>query len=160
MPPRQAVVLPPESTDDTPLDFEGTIYTFGFGSDHDGDLTAISNAANGVYYFIDSTEKIAESFANCLGGLLSVVGQNMTLTIEAQSRCTLGTIHYKNKPQMESDNKKCVVSLGDLQSEEERDIIIPINLEVLETECLAQPLIKVTLFILQCYHHTHADDQC
>ena len=55
-PPQQAVVLPPESKDDTPscnMDFEGTIYTFGFGSDHDGDLlTAISNAANGVYYFI------------------------------------------------------------------------------------------------------------
>ena len=95
--------------------------------------------------YIDSTEKIAECFADCLGGLLSVVGQNMTLTIEAQSRCTLGTVHYKNKPQMGSDNKKCVVSLGDLQSEEERDIVIPINLEALETECLAQPLIKVTL---------------
>ena len=42
-----------------PQDFEGTVYTFGFGSDHNGDLlTAISNAANGVYYFIDSTEKV------------------------------------------------------------------------------------------------------
>ena len=41
-------------------DFEGTVYTFGFGSDHNGDLlTAISNAANGVYYFIDSTEKVS-----------------------------------------------------------------------------------------------------
>lgn len=154
---QQVLPIPPctrspqhtESMDDFPLctvDFEGTIYTFGFGSDHDGNLlTAISNAANGVYYFINSTEKIAESFADCLGGLLSVVGQNMTLTIEAQPHCTLGTVHYKNKPQMELDNKKCVVSLGDLQSEEERDIIIPINLEALEAECMAQPLIKVTL---------------
>ena len=124
----------------------GPYTLFGFGSDHDGDLlTAISNAANGVYYFIDSTEKIAECFADCLGGLLSVVGQNLTLTIEAQPHCTLGTVHYKNKPQMELDNKKCVVSLGDLQSEEERDIIVPIKLEQLEAECLAQPLIKVTL---------------
>lgn len=40
---------------------------------------------------------------------------------------------------------RCVISLGDLQSEEERDIIIPINLEPLEAECAAQPLIKVTL---------------
>ena len=151
IPLHKASFLPPRVMDDhgTPLrtiDFEGTIYTFGFGSDHDGDLlTSISNAGNGVYYFIDSTEKIAECFADCLGGLLSVVGQNMTLTIEAQPHCTLGTVHYKNKPQMEPDNKKCVVSLGDLQSEEERDIIIPINLEALDTECMAQPLIKVTL---------------
>ena len=147
----QSNILPPKLIHDAhsrmcTIDFEGTIYTFGFGSDHDGGLlTSISNAANGVYYFIDSTEKIAECFADCLGGLLSVVGQNMTLTIEAQPHCTLGTVHYKNRPQMEPDNKKCVVSLGDLQSEEERDIIIPIKLEALDTECMAQPLIKVTL---------------
>ena len=38
-----------------------------------------------------------------------------------------------------------MVSLGDLQSEEERDIIIPIKLEARDVECLAQPLIKVSL---------------
>ena len=38
-----------------------------------------------------------------------------------------------------------MVSLGDLQSEEERDIVIPINLEAVVAECIAQPLIKVTL---------------
>ena len=148
--PSQTFLLPELiDCDNTPsciVNFEGTIYTFGFGSDHDGNLlTAISNAANGVYYFIDSSEKIAECFADCLGGLLSVVGQNMTLTIEAQSHCTLGTVHYKNKPKMEADGKKCVVSLGDLQSEEERDIIMMINLEALDSECMVQPLIKVTL---------------
>ena len=140
----------PESSKPTVLsstvDFEGTVYTFGFSSDHDGNLlTAISNAANGVYYFINSSEKIAECFADCLGGLLSVVGQNVMLTIEAQPHCTLGTVHYVNTPKIEADGKKCVVSLGDLQSEEKRDIIISVNLEALETECMAQPMIKVTL---------------
>ena len=37
-----------------------------------------------------------------------MVGQNMTLTIEAQPHCSLGAVHYKNKPQMEPDNKKWV----------------------------------------------------
>lgn len=41
--------------------------------------------------------------------------------------------------------ERCVVTLGDLQSEEERDIVIPINLEAMKAECVAQPLIKVTL---------------
>ena len=50
--------------------------------------------------------QIAECFADCLGGLLSVVGQNMTMTIEAQPHCMLGTVHYKNKPQMDPDNKR------------------------------------------------------
>ena len=43
------------------------MYTFGFGSDHNGDLlTAISNAANGVYYFIDSTEKVNNLYRNII----------------------------------------------------------------------------------------------
>ena len=41
--------------------------------------------------------------------------------------------------------QRCVISLGDLQSEEERDIVIPINLEAMGAEFVAQPLIKVTL---------------
>jgi len=63
-----------------------------------------------VYFLVScytiSLPQIAESFADCLGGLLSVVGQNMTLTIEAQPNCTLGQVHYKNKPDMSADKKR------------------------------------------------------
>lgn len=39
--------------------FDGTVYTFGFGSDHDSNLLeAISRQGGGVYYFIDSTDKV------------------------------------------------------------------------------------------------------
>ena len=39
--------------------FDGTVYTFGFGSDHDAKmLEAISTTGGGVYYYIDSTEKV------------------------------------------------------------------------------------------------------
>ena len=39
--------------------FDGTVYTFGFGADHDaGMLAAISTQGGGVYYFIDSNEKV------------------------------------------------------------------------------------------------------
>ncbi len=41
------------------LQFDGTIYTFGFGSDHDANLLeAISTQGGGVYYYIDSNEKV------------------------------------------------------------------------------------------------------
>ena len=162
MPLQQETSEPMDDVSLCTVGFEGTIYTFGFGSDHNGKLlTDISNTADGMYYFIDSTEKIGECFADCLGGLLSVVGQNVTLTIEAQPHCTLGTVHYKNKCQMEPDNKKCVVYLGDLQSEEERNIIIPISLEAMETELVAQPLISVTLSylnVINTQRHTTSVD--
>ncbi len=41
------------------MQFGGTIYTFGFGSDHDASLLeAISTQGGGVYYYIDSNEKV------------------------------------------------------------------------------------------------------
>ena len=41
--------------------FKGTVYTFGFGSDHDSNLLeAISSQGGGVYYFIDSTDKVMQ----------------------------------------------------------------------------------------------------
>ncbi|KAL5515927.1 hypothetical protein EMCRGX_G001172 [Ephydatia muelleri] len=40
-------------------EFDGTVYTFGFGADHDaGMLAAISTQGGGVYYFIDTNEKV------------------------------------------------------------------------------------------------------
>lgn len=42
--------------------FEGSVYTFGFGSDHDAAmLKAISDAGHGVYYFVDSVDKVESS---------------------------------------------------------------------------------------------------
>ena len=39
--------------------FNGTVYTFGFGSDHDSSLLeAISTQGGGVYYYIDSNDKV------------------------------------------------------------------------------------------------------
>jgi len=43
----------------SPSQFEGTLYTFGFGSDHDANLLeAISTQGGGVYYYIDTNEKV------------------------------------------------------------------------------------------------------
>ena len=38
-------------------------------------LKEISQAGNGMYFFIDTNEKISKSFAMCIRGLLSTVGQ-------------------------------------------------------------------------------------
>ena len=90
-----------------------TLYTFGFGADHDASLLKkIADHGQGMYYYIDSTQAIAESYADCLGtcsslsppppcppwlslladlsshlgGLLSVVGQNIKVIFEARGR--------------------------------------------------------------------------
>jgi hypothetical protein len=136
---QQGAPVPPPPPQPTPqlqgqemveaVPFDGTIYTFGFGNDHDaGLLEAISQAAEGAYYYIDTAEKIPESFADCLGGLLSVVGQNMEISLTCANGCSMPDVHAKNPAKMSDGNTKCLIQLGDLQSEEERDVVLEVTL--------------------------------
>ena len=59
------------------------IYTFGFGSDHDEKmLKEISDVTKGMYYYVEKEDAIPNCFADCLGGLASIVAQNMKLNIK------------------------------------------------------------------------------
>ena len=113
------------------LPFEGTVYTFGFGNDHNASLLEeISNQGNGAYYYIDSQEKVPESFASCLGGLLSTVGQNISLVIELENGCAIKEFTAKNNPKYNEAKTRAEVALGDLQSEETRDVLMELTLPV------------------------------
>merc|ERR1712063_239689 len=71
-----------------------TVNTFGFGSDHDAKmLKDLSDAAEGMYYFIENEDSIASAFADCLGGLLSVSAQGIELTIESCNGVTIEKVH-------------------------------------------------------------------
>ena len=55
---------------------QACVFTFGYGAEHDADLLkAVSDAGNGLFYYIDNADSIPESFCDCLGGLLSVAAQ-------------------------------------------------------------------------------------
>ncbi|WP_411023107.1 hypothetical protein, partial [Salmonella sp. s51228] len=111
--------------------FEGTVYTFGFGADHNAELLKeISDAQNGVYYFIDTAEKVPESFANCLGGLLSTVGQNISLKVEMKNDAVIKELTAKNTAKFNETKTEAEVALGDLQSEEQRDVLLEICIPI------------------------------
>ncbi len=55
---------------------QACVFTFGYGAEHDTDmLNALATAGNGLFYYIDNSDSIPESFCDCLGGLLSVAAQ-------------------------------------------------------------------------------------
>jgi hypothetical protein len=59
-----------------------TINTFGYGNDHDAKLMMnISRLSDGNFYYVDDIHLIDESFLGCLAGLVSVIAQDLTLTI-------------------------------------------------------------------------------
>lgn len=70
------------------------IFTFGFGADHNpAFLETLANAGNGSYYFIESEERIPTAFADALGGLMSVVLQNIEVVLTPLNGCTIRKVH-------------------------------------------------------------------
>ena len=91
-------------------------------------LKEISQAGNGMYFFIDTNEKISKSFTMCTRGLLSTVGQNINLLVELSNGATITEVIAKKTPTYNTNKTSAEVALGDLQFEEERDVLMEIQL--------------------------------
>jgi len=64
---------PPSPTEPVPC----TVYTFGYGTSHNANmLKAICDVGGGIYYYIENESAISDSFADCLGGLVSYLLHN------------------------------------------------------------------------------------
>ena len=116
-------------------DKKPSVFSFGFGSDHNEQmLRAIAEAGGGMYYYVADTDNIPVSFADCLGGLQSVVAQKLSLQIEgAKDVKVLKSLNAKYRVSRGTlPGSYISVELGDLYSEEERDVIFLIELPKLE----------------------------
>lgn len=106
-----------------------TLFTFGYGSNHNADLMrAISDAGKGVYYFVEAQDDIANAFGDCLGGLLSVAAQNVKLMVETPENVTIKQIHTKRKITVHAEGRRYEVDMGDLYAEEKRDLLVELTL--------------------------------
>lgn len=122
--------------------FPYTVHTFGFGGDHDALLLKqISDNARGMYFYVKNAEQIADAFGDCIGGLLSVVGQNVSLKLSPSA--TIKKIHTTYKTESTADYS--TVIFGDIQSEEKRDVIISVALNALDTPSDSQHLLNVEM---------------
>jgi len=118
----------PTSTDQG---FPFTINTFGFGSSHNEDLLrAIADGGNGLYFYIERKENIADAFIDCVGGLLSVVGQDVNVTLQGHGGVELVDVLSKFPKTKTMVDGKPVISLNikDIQSEETKDIVCAVKL--------------------------------
>jgi len=113
----------------TLIDCQFTIYTFGYQKSHNAELLrrVSEYSKSGVYFFIENRDAIAESFADCLGGLLSVVGQNIAITLKSLGD---NDIKILNELQIveKIPKKEYVINFGDIQSEESKDILVEIEI--------------------------------
>ncbi|KAM5587255.1 E3 ubiquitin-protein ligase WAV3-like [Rosa sericea] len=125
--PSQLLGQLPASIRSNCMQHEIPVHTFGFGSDHDPNtMHAISNASGGTFSFIESVGMIQDSFALCIGGLLSVVAQEVRLTVRSASRgvkiVAIPSGRYVSN--ISDEGLQGVVDVGSLYAEEEKQFLV------------------------------------
>jgi len=108
-----------------------TVNTFGFGANHNADLLkAISRAGSGLYFYIENSSTIGDAFVDCMGGLLSTVGQELKLQFKPEGKIELVDI-ITQFPKTTNSDGSVTVAIKDLQSEESRDLLCKVNIPIL-----------------------------
>jgi hypothetical protein len=121
-----------------------SLFCFGLGTGVDArTLRELAGVGNGMYYHIKSSQEIAPAFADCLGGLLSVVAQDVRLTLEVRKGCALRKLWTPYANHLTTSS--AWVQIPDLYSEEERDILVEIAVAALEPGVVvpeAKPIVE------------------
>ncbi|XP_052186557.1 E3 ubiquitin-protein ligase WAV3-like isoform X2 [Diospyros lotus] len=124
------------------------VHAFGFGADHDSALMhSISERSGGTFSFIEAESVIQDAFAQCIGGLLSVVVQELQVRVECVHQALhLGSIKAGSyKTSVSPYARLGFIDVGDLYAEEERNFLVTIDIPVDES-CNEMPLLKVRCF--------------
>lgn len=105
------------------------VHAFGFGADHDSfSMHSISEISGGTFSFIESECAIQDAFAQCIGGLLSVVVQELIVQVEClHPGIHLAPIRSGSYANQVVDGMKGSISVGDLYADEERDFLVSVN---------------------------------
>jgi Ca-activated chloride channel homolog len=101
--------------------------TMGLGADFNEDLMmAMADAGGGAFYFIESPEVAPLIFQEELRGLLSVVGQNLMVSIEPTQHIT--NVNQLNAYNMHTDGRRVSFSLGDVFGDEVKTLLLELSI--------------------------------
>ncbi|KAG6631818.1 hypothetical protein I3843_13G100800 [Carya illinoinensis] len=109
------------------------VHAFGFGTDHDAaSMHSISENSGGTFSFIEAEGVIQDAFAQCIGGLLSVVVQELQVRVECvHPSLQLSSIKAGSyRTSMAADRRMGFIDVGVLYAEEERDFLVAMNIPV------------------------------
>ncbi|KAF7820141.1 E3 ubiquitin-protein ligase WAV3-like [Senna tora] len=110
--------------------FQIPVHAFGFGADHDASsMHSISENSGGTFSFIETEAVLQDAFAQCIGGLLSVVVQQMQVGIECMDEnLSLVSLKAGSYPsRIMAGGRQGFIDVGDLYADEERDFLVSVN---------------------------------
>ncbi|XP_062113440.1 E3 ubiquitin-protein ligase WAV3-like [Humulus lupulus] len=108
------------------------VFTFGFGTKHDPTvLNAIAHKSKGgTYSDVQNQDNLSIAFAGCLAGLLTVVVQDLELTVtQVETESTIENVRAGAYPQSKGNEAGSVtISFGDLYDKEIRKVMVDLVL--------------------------------
>jgi Ca-activated chloride channel family protein len=110
-----------------------TTTTMGVGMDFNEDLlTRMASEGGGGFYFIDHADQAPAMFAEELSDLLSVVGQNLSITLSL--RPTVRMVRQLNAYPADVDDQARVLTfrLGDLYADELKTLVLELTIPALK----------------------------
>ena len=130
------------------------VFTFGFGDDAEEEmLKTIAETTEGQYYHVANEERIAHAFGDCVGGLLSVVAQNVTLTLSHYAQATLAKVHGSYPTKVDPASQTTVVELGDLYAEEKKNLLLDLTVPRLEAPVGSEAVLFASLTFFDAREH-------
>jgi hypothetical protein len=110
-----------------------TLNTFGYGADHDPKLmSSIAQLKEGNFYFVEKLDTVDECFIDCLGGLISVVGQDVQVSVKPEPSEMFPNIQITKGYGMEGIWKKYndihYTTLSQLVSGKRKDYLLEIQI--------------------------------
>ncbi|GAV62506.1 zf-RING_2 domain-containing protein/VWA_3 domain-containing protein [Cephalotus follicularis] len=138
--------LPVHGSDN--VGFQVPVHAFGFGADHDASsMHSISETSGGTFSFIETEAVIQDAFAQCIGGLLSVVVQELQVGVECtQPGLRIGSLKAGSYPsRVMGDGRTGFIDVGDLYADEERDFLVSIKVPA-ESSRNVMSLLKARCF--------------
>jgi len=107
-----------------------SVYAFGFGADHDASLlSTLAEQAQTPFTFVEDTSTIREAFAGAVGGLASIVAQNVELTLSGNVQVKSVNTPFATR---ETSANTRVVTIPDVFAGERRDILVEMSVPATE----------------------------
>lgn len=110
--------------------FKIPVHAFGIGTDHDASsMHSISEISGGTFSFIETEAVIQDAFAQCIGGLLSVVAKELQVCVEClHPTIRIGCLQAGSYPnRVVAERHMGFIDVGDLYADEERDFLLSVN---------------------------------
>jgi uncharacterized protein YegL len=112
-----------------------TLNTFGYGKDTDSEvMSAIAESKDGTFFFIEKLDMVDECFVDCLGSILTSVGENVILSVSSLNSEILPGISIskglggKNIWTWNNDKTEYITKISKLILGKTKDFILELNI--------------------------------